>query len=84
VYRASDSVELEVRLVDGETEEYVADPIVRSVELSNVVAIHRSVTQAITEEIQAALTPQAEALLASASSVVPEAYEAWLKGEFLG
>ncbi len=80
VYRAADSVELEVRLVDGRTEQYVADPIVRGGEFRNVVALYRDLTGAIAAEIQLALTPQAEARLAGASPVNPEAYEAYLKG----
>ena len=82
VFRAADSVELEVRLVDGSTEEYLADPIGRSGELGNVVALYRDVTRAIAAEIHAALTPQAEAHLASARPVNPEAYEAFLRGQF--
>jgi serine/threonine-protein kinase len=82
VFRAADSVELEVRLVDGSTEEYLSDPIVRSGELRNVVAVYRELTGAIAAEIHAALTPQTEAHLASARPVNPEAYEAYLRGQF--
>jgi TolB-like protein/Tfp pilus assembly protein PilF len=81
VFRAADSVELEVRLVDGSTEEYLSDPIGRSGELGNVMALYRDLTKAIAVEIHAALTPQAEAHLASARPVNPEAYEAYLKGQ---
>ncbi len=82
VFRAADSVELEVRLVDGSTEEYLSDPIARSGELRNVVAVYRELTGAIAAEIHAALTPQTEAHLASARPVNPEAYEAYLRGQF--
>jgi len=82
VFRAADSVELEVRLVDGNTEEYFADPITRTGQFGNVVAMYRELTRAIATEIQATLTPQVEAHLASAHPVNSEAYEAYLKGQF--
>ncbi len=82
VLRAADSVEIEARLVDGMTEQYVADPIVRRGEFRDVVALYRDLTGAIASEIQAALTPQAEARLASARPVNPEAYDAYLKGSY--
>ena len=82
VFRSGNSVELEVRVVDGSTEEYLAEPISRGGELENVVALFRELTGAIAAEVQAALTPEAEASLASARQVNPEAYEAYLKGQF--
>jgi TolB-like protein len=82
VLRSGDNVEIEVRLVDAGTAQYLADPITRSSELSDVVALYRNLTSAIAGEIQAALSPQAEARLASARTVNPEAYEAYLKGQF--
>jgi serine/threonine-protein kinase len=80
VMRAGDSVEIEVRLVDGTTQQAVADPIVRRSALRDVERLYRGLTAAIASEIQAALTPQAEAFLASARPVNPQAYEAYLKG----
>jgi len=46
------------------------------------VALYHDLTSAIAAEIQAALTPQAEARLASAREVNPQAYEAYLRGQF--
>jgi TolB-like protein len=82
VFRAADSLEIEALLVDGMTEQYVADPIVRRGEFRNAVALYRELTGAIAFELQAALTPQVEARLASARPVNPEAYEAYLQGSF--
>jgi serine/threonine-protein kinase len=82
VMRAGDSVEIEVSLVDGTTQQVVADPIVRRSELRDIERLYRGLTAAIAAEIHAALTPQAEALLASARPVNPQAYEAYLKGVF--
>jgi len=82
VMRAGDSVEIEVSLVDGNTQEYVADPIVRRSTLRDVERLYRGLTAAIAAEIRTALTPQAEARLASAREVDPQAYEAYLKGTY--
>jgi len=82
VFRAGDSVEVEVRLVDGTTQQVVADPIVRGSHLRDIERLYRGLTAAIAAEIHAALTPQAEANLASARPVNPQAYEAALRGGF--
>jgi TolB-like protein/Tfp pilus assembly protein PilF len=82
VMRAGDSVEIEVRVVDGTTQQVVADPIVRGSELRDIERLYRGLTAAIAAEIRVALTPQAEAHLASARPVNPQAYEAWLQGGF--
>jgi tetratricopeptide (TPR) repeat protein len=82
VFRAGDRVELEVRVVDGTTEEYLADPISRSGDFRNVITLYRELTGAIASEIQVTLTPQTEARLSTARTVNPETYEAYLKGQF--
>jgi TolB-like protein/Tfp pilus assembly protein PilF len=82
VFRAAGRVELEVRLVDGGTEEYLTGPIARSGEFGNVVALYRDLTRAIAAEIRATVTPQVEARLSSARPVNPDAYDAFLKGQF--
>jgi len=82
VLRTGDSVEIEVSLVDGTTQQYVADPIVRRSDLRDIERLYRGLTAAIAAEIRVALTPQAEAHLASARPVNPQAYEAWLRGGF--
>jgi TolB-like protein len=82
VFRAGDSVEMVVRLVDGGTDQYVGEPITRGGELRDVMGLYRNLSRAIAAEIHATLTPQAEAVLASARPVNPEAYEAFLRGQF--
>ncbi|MHC4089455.1 MAG: protein kinase domain-containing protein [Planctomycetota bacterium] len=79
VFRAGDTVGIRAQLVDGGTEESVWAATYER-DLANVLALHREVTRAIVDEIQLALTPRAEARLASARPVNPEAYEAYLKG----
>jgi TolB-like protein/Tfp pilus assembly protein PilF len=82
VLRAGDSVEIEVKLVDGATQGYVADPIVRRSDLRDIERLYRGLTAAIAAEIHATLMPQAEARLASAREVDPEAYDNYLRGMF--
>jgi serine/threonine-protein kinase len=82
VFLEGDSVGIQVGLVHGRTEAQLwsqsYDGDVRS-----VMALYRDVTRAIAAEIQLALTPQAEARLASAAPTVdPEALEAYLRGRF--
>jgi TolB-like protein/Tfp pilus assembly protein PilF len=82
VLRAGDSVEIEVRLVDCGTEQYMADPIIRRGDLRNVEQLYRGLTGAIAAEIRIALSPHAENGLASAREVDPQAYEDYLRGQF--
>jgi len=82
VFRAGDSVEIQVSVVDGRTQQYVGDRITRRSDLRNVEGLYRGLTAAIASEIQLALTPQTEAHLASARPVNPQVYDAYLKGQF--
>jgi tetratricopeptide (TPR) repeat protein len=50
--------------------------------LRDIERLYRGLTAAIAAEIRVALTPQAEAHLASARPVDRQAYEAYLKGQF--
>lgn len=81
VFRAGDSVEIEARLVDPATEEYLWRRSFGG-DLRDVVGLHRDLTRAIAGEIEAVLDPGVEAKLAEARAVDPEAYEAYLRGEF--
>ena len=80
-FRAGDSVGIQARLIDGDTEEYLWSHSYDG-DLRNVFGLYRDVARAIADEIQVARTPQAEARLAGARPVNPEAYEAYLKGRF--
>jgi TolB-like protein/Tfp pilus assembly protein PilF len=82
VLRVGDSVEIEVKLVDGTTQQYVADPIMRRSDLRDIERLYRGLTAAIATEINTALTPQADARLASAREVDPQAYDDYLRGMF--
>ena len=74
-----DSVAIDVRLTDGHTEESLWSHSYDE-DARNVLLLYRQVTGAVADEIHAELTPQAEAHLASARPVNPQAYEAYLKG----
>lgn len=79
VYRAGDSVEIDARIVDPATEEYIwSASFAESVR--NVESLHRGLTGAIARAIHAALDPEDEARLRRASPVEPQAYDAYLKG----
>ena len=79
--RTGDSLRIRVQLIDGRTEEPLWTQSFDG-DLRNIVGLERQVTRAIVDEIELALTPEAEARLASARPVDPEVYEAYLKGEF--
>jgi serine/threonine-protein kinase len=76
-----DSVAIGVRLTDGRTEESLWSQSYDE-DARNVLALYRQVTGAVADEIQLTLTPQAEARLASAREVDPQAYEDYLRGQF--
>jgi serine/threonine-protein kinase len=75
-----DSVAIDVRLTDGRTEESLWSQSYDEV-AQNVLVLYRQVTSAVADEIQLALTPQAEARLASAQTVDPQAMESYLQGQ---
>ena len=81
VARDGDSFTVQIGLVDGTTEEYIANPMERRSDIGNLVALQRDLTSAIAAEIQLALTPEVEARLATVREVNPDAYEAYLKGQ---
>jgi len=81
VFWAGDSVGIDVRLLDADTEgplwtgSYVEAT-------GNILALYRRVTTAIAGEIRVALTPAAAARLAAARPLNPEAYRAYLRAQF--
>ena len=79
--RVADSVGLDLRLVDGTTDELVWFASYGG-RIADIPMLYREATRAIVDEIELALTPEAEARLAGARPVNPEAYEAYLRGQF--
>ena len=81
VLRSGDRVRITAQLIDPATE---AQIWARSYErdLTDVLALQTEIVSAITREVKVELTPQEETRLASAPKVIPQAYEAYLKGRF--
>ena len=81
VLRSGDRVRITAQLINAATEEHLwADRYER--ELRDVLALQNEIVAAITREINLQLTPQEQTRLASARTVNPEAYEAYLRGRF--
>jgi serine/threonine-protein kinase len=79
--RVGGSVRIMAQLIDPKTEQALwAESYER--DLENVLILQSEVAQAIAEEVEVALTPEETARLAGARPVDPEAYEAYLKGQF--
>jgi tetratricopeptide (TPR) repeat protein len=75
-------VEIEVRLVDGETEEYVDVPIVARGAAQDVLGLYRQLVRQVADGLQLELGTEAEARLAGADPIDPAAYEDYLSGTF--
>ena len=80
-FREGDSVAIRVRLVDGATETALWSASFGTA-ARDVIRLYRQVTGAIAREIQLTLSPEVAARLASAPSVDPAAYEAYLNGMY--
>jgi TolB-like protein/tRNA A-37 threonylcarbamoyl transferase component Bud32 len=81
VVKLEDQVKVSTRLINASTDDYIwAEDYER--EFSNILGLQGEIAQTIASQIQVKLTPQEEARIASARQVNPEAYEAYLKGQF--
>jgi TolB-like protein/Flp pilus assembly protein TadD len=78
VFRAGDSLEIATRLYDRDERELWAGTF--DGVLTNVVTLYRGFARAIADRIQLSLLPEEEDHLASATSVNPDVYEAYLRG----
>ena len=81
VVRSGDRVRVTAQLIDPETETQIwAQSYER--DLRDILTLQNDIVSAITREVNVRLTPQEETRLASARQVNPEAYDAYLKGQF--
>jgi len=81
VLRVGDRVRITAQLIQAATDAHLwAESYDR--ELSNVLALHSQVAQAIAKEVQVMLTPREQAQLARSRPIAPEVHEAYLKGRF--
>jgi serine/threonine protein kinase len=79
VLRDGNNVRITVQLIQASPEKHLwASNFDRP--MQNILALQSEVAQAIANEIGASLTPQERTRLASAGSVIPEAYDAYLLG----
>ncbi len=81
VMRVGDQVRITAQLIRAETDEHLwAENYDR--ELRDVLGLLSEVAQAIAGEIEVALSREDKAQLADFGPVVPEAYDAYLRGQF--
>jgi len=81
VLRSKDQVRITVQLIRGSTDEHLwASSYER--DLKNVLALVGEAAQAISDEIEVALSPEEKAHFAENHEVDTEAHEAYLKGRY--
>jgi len=81
VLRVGDRVRVATQLIDASTDRNLwAESYDR--ELRDVLALHSEVARAVTREIEVALTPTEVSRMSDAGTVLPEAYEAYLRGRY--
>lgn len=82
VYKTGNNVRIQIQLIRARPEETHLLAQAYDRELSDVLNMHREITQDIAGKIQVKLTAGEQAHLKDVKQVVPEAYEAYLKGTF--
>jgi len=82
VQQVGESVRIRVQLIDAIPEERNLWGQTYERAKTDVLVLYSEVTRAIADKIQVKLTPEEETLLASARQVNPQAYDAYLKGQF--
>ncbi len=81
VLRAGDSVRISAQLIDARSDRHLwSESYERDV--GDILALQGEVARAIADAIELTITPQEQMRLASTPRVVPEAYEAYLKGRY--
>src|SRR6266446_2386560 len=81
VMRSGNRVRITAQLLHAPTDKHLwAEAYER--DLDDVLRLQNEVAQAIAQQVRAQLTPQQQARFRSASSVNPDAYEAYLRGRY--
>ena len=81
VMRSGNRVRITAQLLHAPTDKHLwAEAYER--DLGDVLRLQNEVAQAIAQQVRAQLTPQQQARFRSASSVNPDAYEAYLRGRY--
>ncbi|MFC1620423.1 tetratricopeptide repeat protein [Candidatus Neomarinimicrobiota bacterium] len=79
VLKAGTRVRITAQLIEAQTDRHLwAEEYDR--DLTDILALHSEVSQAIAKEVNASLTPEEEAGLKDAKPVHPEAYQLYLRG----
>jgi TolB-like protein/DNA-binding winged helix-turn-helix (wHTH) protein/Tfp pilus assembly protein PilF len=81
VLRSGERVRITAQLIHAATDRHLWSESYER-DLSDILALQSEVARAIVGEIRTKLTPQEQARLATARSVRPEAYQAYLKGRY--
>lgn len=81
VFRAGDSVMVDIRLVDGATEEYLWQRSFTG-HVRNIAVLHSDLTRAIAGEIRDVVDPVNEGDAEGIREIDPRAYDAYLNGVF--
>ncbi|MBO6584468.1 MAG: helix-turn-helix domain-containing protein [Gracilimonas sp.] len=82
VYKAGDSVRIQIQLIDVEPEEKHIWAKSYARNTANIFAMLSEVTVDIAEGVHVSLTPEQERQLAVPREVNPEAYKAYLRGNY--
>ncbi|MGA2533597.1 MAG: protein kinase [Candidatus Aminicenantales bacterium] len=82
VHRAGDRVRIRVELIDALPEERNLWTQTYDRAMTDVLVMYSEMARAIAGKMQVKLAPQEETRLAAARQVNPEAYEAYLQGQF--
>jgi TolB-like protein len=81
VVRVGDRVRITAQLIDASTDRHLwAESFER--DSRDVLALQDDLASAIAQKINVQLTPSEQARLSSAPTVIPEAYDAYLKGRY--
>ncbi|MCI0440890.1 MAG: tetratricopeptide repeat protein, partial [Chloroflexi bacterium] len=81
VLRAGARVRVNAQLIQAASDQHLwAESYER--EVKDILSLHSELARAIAREVHVTLTPQEQAQLARARLVNPEAYEAYLKGDY--
>jgi TolB-like protein/Tfp pilus assembly protein PilF len=81
IFRVDDRVRITVKLVDAGVDAQIWSQTFEN-DIRDVLSLQSEVAQAIARQVEVTLSPGERARLSSAGSVVPAAYEAFLKGQF--
>jgi len=81
VIRVGDKVQITAELIDGRRDEQIWADIFQGT-FDDILALQSQVTLAIAKKIEVALTPEEELHFAGTKPINPDAYEAFLKGQF--